>query len=240
MRPRVTGVGRLCGRGSVRASRKLLRRHGLLALRLTSNFSANGPLVDHHLAVVGQADKVAEPNFPAELGDFANAIDQLFLQKSCGVLGQCRSFDPMCHLISLCSEAYRYNIQALRESTVASHSVDTIHWLLDRSIPFNRFVPWQLNERLRQFLGAPEIERLSDPDVRVARRLAALFSPLIFPGAGSLLRITQAELGYLVGLSRQRVNKALHHLPQMQLIRIGYGGVRVLDLAGLCRRLHAA
>jgi len=39
----------------------------------------------------------------------------------------------------------------------------------------------------------------------VARSLAALFHPLLYPGVGTLLRITQQELGYLVGLSRQRV-----------------------------------
>jgi CRP/FNR family cyclic AMP-dependent transcriptional regulator len=134
-------------------------------------------------------------------------------------------------------EAYRYDVQALRNSTVAGISVETFHWLLDRSIPFNRFVLQQLNERLGQFIGAREIDRLSDPDVRVARSLAALFHPLLYPGVGSLLRITQTELGYLVGLSRQRVNKALHHLQDAELIRIEYGGLRVLDLEGLRKRL---
>jgi CRP/FNR family cyclic AMP-dependent transcriptional regulator len=137
-------------------------------------------------------------------------------------------------------EPYRYNIQALRESSVAGISVDTFHWLLDRSVPFNRFVLQQLNERLGQFIGAREIDRLGDPDVRVARSLAALFHPLLYPGVGSLLRITQTELGYLVGLSRQRVNKALHHLQDLRLIRIEYGGVRVLDLEGLRRQLQGA
>jgi CRP/FNR family cyclic AMP-dependent transcriptional regulator len=46
----------------------------------------------------------------------------------------------------------------------------------------------------------------------VARSLAALFHPVLYPGVGDLLRITQQELGYLVGLSRQRVNEALHVL----------------------------
>ncbi len=135
-------------------------------------------------------------------------------------------------------EPYRYDIQALRESTVAGISVDTFHWLLDRSIPFNRFVLQQLNERLGQFIGAREIDRLVDPDMRVARSLAALFHPLLYPGVGSLLRITQTELAYLVGLSRQRVNKALHHLQDLRLIRIEYGGLRVLDLEGLRRQLQ--
>jgi DNA-binding GntR family transcriptional regulator len=47
---------------------------------------------------------------------------------------------------------------------------------------------------------------------------------------GQWLRITQQELGYLVGLSRQRVNQALAALQHAELIRIEYGGVRVLDL----------
>jgi CRP/FNR family transcriptional regulator, cyclic AMP receptor protein len=136
-------------------------------------------------------------------------------------------------------EVYRYNIQALRKSTVAGLSVQTFHWLLDRSIPFNRFVAQQLNERLGQFISAREIDRLSDPDARVARSLAALFHPVLYPGVGSLLRITQQELGYLVGLSRQRVNQALHALQDQSLIRIEYGGVRVLDLAALRDHIHS-
>ena len=70
----------------------------------------------------------------------------------------------------------------------------------------------QLNERLGQFIAAREIDRLTDPDARVARSLAALFHPVLYPGVGELLRITQQELGYLVGLSRQRVNEALRAL----------------------------
>jgi CRP/FNR family cyclic AMP-dependent transcriptional regulator len=135
-------------------------------------------------------------------------------------------------------EVYRYNIQALRKSVVAGISVEMFHWLIDRSIPFNRFVMQQLNERLGQFIGAREIDRMNDPDVRVARSLAALFHPLLYPGVGNLLRITQQELGYLVGLSRQRVNEALHALQGLELIRIEYGGLRVLDLEGLRRQVE--
>jgi len=130
-------------------------------------------------------------------------------------------------------EAYRYNIQALRRSVVAGLGVETFHWLLDRSIPFNRYITQQLNERLGQFIGAREIDRLNDPDARVARSLAALFHPVLYPGVGRLLRITQQELGYLVGLSRQRVNQALAALEARGLIRVEYGGVQVLDLEAL-------
>ena len=135
-------------------------------------------------------------------------------------------------------EVYRYNIQALRKSMVAGLGVETFHWLLDRSIPFNRFITQQLNERLGQFIAAREIDRMSDADARVARSLAALFHPILYPGVGGLLRITQQELGYLIGLSRQRVNEALKALQQHGLIGIEYGGVRVLDLEGLRRHVQ--
>ena len=130
-------------------------------------------------------------------------------------------------------EPYRYNIQALRKSVVAGLPIDTFHWLLDHSIGFNRFVMNQLNERLGQFIAAREIDRLNNPDVRVARSLASLFNPVLYPNVGEVLRITQQELAYLVGLSRQRVNEALAALEQQGAIRIEYGGLRVLELSAL-------
>ena len=133
------------------------------------------------------------------------------------------------------NEIYRYNIQALRKSVVAGITAGTFHWLLGRSIGFNRFVMNQLNERLGQFIAAREIDRLIHPDERVARSLGALFHPVLYPGVGEVLRITQHELGYLVGLSRQRVNEALSVLQAGGVIRVEYGGVRVLDLEGLRR-----
>jgi CRP/FNR family transcriptional regulator, cyclic AMP receptor protein len=134
-------------------------------------------------------------------------------------------------------EAYRYNMQALRKSRVAGLHVDTFHWLLDHSIAFNRFVMNHLNERLGQFIALREIDRMNNPNARVARSLAALFNPVLYPvlqpGVGEVLRITQQELAYLVGLSRQRVNEALTALQAQGIIRVEYGGLRVLSLDAL-------
>jgi len=130
-------------------------------------------------------------------------------------------------------ETYRYNIQALRRSVVAGLPVDTFHWLLDHSLGFNRFVMNQLNERLGQFIAAREIDRMNNPDLRVARSLASLFNPVLYPGVGQVLRITQQELAYLVGLSRQRVNESLSALQDQGIIRVEYGGLRILDLQAL-------
>ena len=130
-------------------------------------------------------------------------------------------------------ENYRYNIQALRPSVVAGIPVETFHWLLDHSIGFNRYVMNQLNERLGQFIAARESDRNPNPDARVASSLATLFNPVLHPRMGDVLRITQQELAYLVGLSRQRVNEALSTLQARGLVRLEYGGLKVLDIAAL-------
>src|SRR3990172_859197 len=50
-------------------------------------------------------------------------------------------------------EARKYDVVALRESRVALMPEATFFWLLDTSIPFNRFIMSQLNERLGQFMA---------------------------------------------------------------------------------------
>ena len=94
-------------------------------------------------------------------------------------------------------------------------------------------------EQRGQFIGAREIDRLGDADARVARSLAALFNPVLYPGVGEILRITQQELAYLVGLSRQRVNEALTTLQAQGVIRVEYGGLRVLAPEALRSRVFA-
>jgi CRP/FNR family transcriptional regulator, cyclic AMP receptor protein len=91
----------------------------------------------------------------------------------------------------------------------------------------------QLNERLGQFIAARESDRNPNPDARVASSLATLFNPVLHPRMGDVLRITQQELAYLVGLSRQRVNEALSTLQARGLVRLEYGGLKVLDLVAL-------
>lgn len=103
-------------------------------------------------------------------------------------------------------EAYRYNIQPLRKSLVAGLHVDTFHWLLDHSIGFNRFVMNQLNERLAQFIAAREIDRMSNPTFAWHVRWRHCSTRCSPRPERMVLRITQQELAYLVGLSRQRVN----------------------------------
>ncbi len=132
-------------------------------------------------------------------------------------------------------EPRRYDVMAIRETRVAFMNHSTFNWLMDHSIPFNRYLITQINERLGQFIGMIENERMLDTDARIARGLAALFNPVLYPGTNRLLQISQEELGYLAGVSRQRANQALKVLEDAGLVRSEYGGINVLDLEGLRR-----
>ncbi len=133
------------------------------------------------------------------------------------------------------TEPRRYDVIALRDTRVACMQRDTFHWLLDNSIAFNRFIITQINERLGLFIGLLESERLLDVDARVARTMAALFHPVLHPGMESRVAISQEEIGYLAGVSRQRVNRALRALEDAGFLTTEYGGITVLDLEGLRR-----
>jgi CRP-like cAMP-binding protein len=130
-------------------------------------------------------------------------------------------------------EPRRYDVVALRDSLVALMPRATFNALLDDSIAFNRFLLLQLNERLGQFIGQVEHDRLLSAEARVARCLAAMFNPYLYPATAMQLRLSQEEIGYLSDLSRQRVNQALKALEQARLIEVAYGGIVVLDLPGL-------
>ena len=130
-------------------------------------------------------------------------------------------------------EPRRYDVVALRDSRVALMPRATFTALLDDSIAFNRFLLLQLNERLGQFIGQVEYDRLLSVEARVARCLAAMFNPYLYPATAMQLKLSQEEIGYLSDLSRQRVNQALKALERARLVEVAYGGIVVLDLPGL-------
>ena len=105
--------------------------------------------------------------------------------------------------------------------------------LLDTNVGFNRFLLVQLNERLGQFIGMLEHDRSLPPESRVASELAVLFNPILYRGNRDTIAISQEELATLVGLSRQRTNRALKVLAQTGLIRVEHRGVHVVDLERL-------
>lgn len=136
------------------------------------------------------------------------------------------------------STTWDFDGVAMRDTRMALVPRTTFHWLLEVSPGFNRFVMDQLSERLAQFLSIIEAERLELAETRVARCLAWLFNPVLYPGVGLRLELTQQEIGYLSGVSRQRVNHALQLMAAAGVLEVNYGAVRVLDLAALQRFRH--
>ncbi|MFY3382708.1 Crp/Fnr family transcriptional regulator [Paracidovorax sp. MALMAid1276] len=127
------------------------------------------------------------------------------------------------------------DIIALRPSRVALLPLETFEWLHATQRSFDHFLLQQINERLHWFLGTFAAHHLMDTDSQVARALAGLFHPFLYPGADTHLQISQEEIANLTGVSRQRCNAALKRLQEGGILQIEYGGISVLDLAALRR-----
>ena len=133
------------------------------------------------------------------------------------------------------NEARKYDLVALRDTRLAMMNRATFMWLFQTSIRFTQFLVHHLNERVAQFAVAIECERMHDQTVRVARNLAWLFNPVLYPHVDTHIEITQEELALLVGASRQMTNKALLQLEAAGLLVSERAGVRIVDLTGLAR-----
>jgi CRP/FNR family cyclic AMP-dependent transcriptional regulator len=132
-------------------------------------------------------------------------------------------------------ERRKYEIVATRPTMTVHLPRETFGWLLERSIPFNHFMLSHLNERLGQFIGMVKFDRMLGPTARVARGISSLFHPVLYPNTDSTLQINQEEIGWLVGVSRPRVNIALNELEAAGLIQRGYGFIVVMDRQALAR-----
>jgi len=130
-------------------------------------------------------------------------------------------------------ELRKYDVVALQPSLVLMVPTATFQALLAASLPFTHFVIHQLNERMGEFIASIQNYRLLDADARVAQSLAQLLNPALYPNAGLTLVLSQEELGFLTGLSRQRVNQALQALADAGLVRVAYNQIHVLDLERL-------
>lgn len=125
-------------------------------------------------------------------------------------------------------ELRRYDIVAVSATRTANLPASTFRWLLDTCIEFNHIVMARLNERLAQFIGTMEIDRMDDPVARVARAIGTLYNPILSPQLDPLLMLSQTELGELIGVSRQTVSSALKRLQQEGLVSVRYGHTMVL------------
>ena len=132
-------------------------------------------------------------------------------------------------------EARRYDLVALRDTRLAIMNKTTFFWLFEHSAAFNRYLVRQFNERLGQFIALAEYDRILDSTARLARNLAWLCNPQLYPDGGSTLEITQEEIGTLAGMSRQIANQGLAKLEAEGLIKVERGVIQILKLEQLGR-----
>ena len=125
------------------------------------------------------------------------------------------------------------DIIALRPSRVVLLPAETFEWLHATERSFDHFLLRQINERMHWFLGNFTAHHLLDTDSQVARALAGLFHPWLHPGSDP-----QEEIANLSGVSRQRCNAALKRLEADGVLQIGYGGITVVNLEALRRRVE--
>jgi CRP/FNR family cyclic AMP-dependent transcriptional regulator len=112
----------------------------------------------------------------------------------------------------------RYDVMALRDTRLALMDRSTFFWLFENSVGFNRFLVRQLNERRGQFIASLEYGRTLDATARLARSIASLFNPILYPDLTRHPEITQEEIGALSGISRQNANQCLKKLEKQGLL----------------------
>jgi CRP/FNR family transcriptional regulator, cyclic AMP receptor protein len=131
-------------------------------------------------------------------------------------------------------EPRRYNVVALRPTTLLCLPLPLFATLRETSMPFNQFLVLHLNMRLGQAMTIIEAGRTQSPEHRVALYLSRLFWR-----STRRLNLTQDELGQLVGLSRQTVNKVLRALEVIGIVSLDFGRVAIVDDEALSAYLVA-
>ena len=121
-------------------------------------------------------------------------------------------------------EPRKYNVVALRPTTLLCLPLPLFATLRESSLAFNQFLVQHLNMRLGQAMTIIEAGRTQSPEHRVALYLSRLFWR-----STRRLNLTQDELGQLVGLSRQTVNRVLRTLEGLGIVSLDFGKVAIVD-----------
>ena len=135
---------------------------------------------------------------------------------------------------ALKTEPRRYDVIALRDTELLCLPRAMFDELRTGNLAFSQFLVQHLNRRLGQAMAIIEASRTRSPEQRVALYLSRIF----WPGLRRL-NLSQEELGHLVGLSRQTVNRVLQSLEQRGLVSLASGRVAILDEQALQAYLDA-
>lgn len=119
---------------------------------------------------------------------------------------------------------WRYDVLAVRDTTLVGMPLAHFQHLHRTSLPFNHFLVARLNLRLGQAMTAIEAGRLRSPEERVAQYLS------MFCRSGvRKITLSQEDLGHLAGLSRQTTNRVLKAFEAQGWIAIDFSRIEVLQ-----------
>ena len=128
---------------------------------------------------------------------------------------------------------WRYDVIALRNTTLIGMPLPHFRRLYRTSLPFTHFLIDHLNMRLGQAMAAIESGRLRNPEERVAQYLNH------FSWSGiSKITLSQEDLGHLAGLSRQTVNRVLKQFEAQGWVSLEFGRVDIIHPEALQRRAN--
>ena len=128
---------------------------------------------------------------------------------------------------------WQYDGRALTDCHLALMPLDCFEHLRATSLPFNHYLQLLMGARMGGFIAKLCVDRMLDSTARIAQALAGLYQPEVYPDPGPVLHLSQAELGQLAGVSRQRTNIALQALERAGLIEVSRRGLLVRDLPAL-------
>lgn len=120
--------------------------------------------------------------------------------------------------------AWRYDVIALRDTTLIGMPTDTFRRLYTEHLPFVHYLVERLNNRLGQAMSIIESGRIRSPEERVAQYLSRLF----WPGTRKI-NLSQEELGLLAGLSRQTTNRVLKAFEAQGWVSLEFGRLDILN-----------
>ena len=121
-------------------------------------------------------------------------------------------------------EPRKYNVVALRPTTLVCLPLPLFDLLRETHLAFNQFLVLHMNMRLGQAMTIIEAGRTQSTEHRVALYLSRLFWR-----STRRINLTQDELGQLVGLSRQTVNRVLRTLEELGIVSLDFGKVAIVD-----------
>ncbi|EJE51435.1 cAMP-binding protein [Acidovorax sp. CF316] len=128
-----------------------------------------------------------------------------------------------------------YDTCAVEPSEVAVVQAADFHHLIATQPALHMAFTRLVCLRLRQALAWIDDAILQPLSVRLAHRLMTLDSRSAGDGATTVLAVSQEDLAFMLGVSRQSINRQLKQWEEDGVLRVGYRVVELLDRDQLAR-----